>query len=393
MIWVLVAILAASAAMSILWPLSRGRQTLARSELERGFYEAQLAEIERDRARGLIGEAEAEAARAEAARRLIAAAPQEDASQEGGSGRAGARRRVAAVIAIVGVPLASIGFYIALGQPAMPDRPLEARLNAPPGKIELVAAVAKIERHLARKPDDGRGWQILAPVYLRMGRFDDAARAWANAIRTLGSSPIRETAHGEALVFAAKGKVTPAAAKAFERALKLDPKFAQARFYTGLEASQSGKPAEAHRIWSELVADAPKGARWAATIRGRIAELEKQNPQLAASGPGHAKSEPARRDSAKPAAGPRSEAGKIIAALPKQERQAAIRAMVDKLADRLGDSSRDARGWIMLIRAYTVLQDKDKARAALAKARTIFADDSKTLESINAQAKQLGLEG
>lgn len=400
MIWVLILILSAAAAMSILWPLSRGRDVPARGEVERSFYDAQVSEIERDKARGLIGEAEAEGARAEAARRLIAALPHEDAPAKSSV----FTRRVAAVVAIVGVPLVSIGFYLGVGHPAMPDRPLEARLNAPPDKIELVAAVARIERHLANKPEDGRGWQIIAPVYLRMSRYDDAAKAWANAIRALGSSPVRETAQGEALVFAAKGKVTPEAAQAFERALKLDPKFAQARFYAGLQAQQTARPAEAHRIWSELVADAPKNASWAATIRGRIAELEKANPQLASAKPAAPpvapdKPGPARQPASatpkadQPVSGPQSEAGKAIASLPKDQQQAAIQAMVDSLAERLGDNSRDARGWIMLIRAYTVLEDRDKARAALARARGIFADDAKTLGDINAQAKQLGLEG
>ncbi len=69
-------------------------------------------------------------------------------------------------------------------------------------------AVQRVEAHLVSHPDDGRGYEIVAPIYLETGRFDDAVRAFGEALRILGVTPQREGAYGLALVMAADGVVT-----------------------------------------------------------------------------------------------------------------------------------------------------------------------------------------
>ena len=69
-----------------------------------------------------------------------------------------------------------------------------------------------------------------------------------------------------------------------------------------------------------------------------------------------------------------------------------INAMVSGLAARLKADPHDGEGWQRLIRAYTVLGDKDKAKAALATARKTFAGDAATLAPIDAEAKELKLD-
>ena len=364
MIWIAIALMTALAALSVLMPLARGGGSRRGGDANRAFYETQMAELERDRERGLLGGDEYAAAKAEAARRLISShdAPPSDA------GPLLWRRRVAALVGLIATPALALGIYGVLGQPALQDRPLQARLSAPPDRIELVAAVAKIEKHLRRNPNDGNGWQVIAPVYTRMRRYSDAAQAWQNAIRLLGPAPNRFGALGEALVFANKGVVNDQALAAFAQALKLDPDHNQALFFTGLAAQQSGANQRAREIWSKLIARAPKGAPWVKSLQQRVAELD-----------------------AAPEKGPPSNAGKAIAALPVGERAAAIRGMVDGLAARLRENGKDIDGWMMLVRAYMVLKQPGKAREALRMARQNFAGEEAALRRLDEHAKALGV--
>ena len=60
--------------------------------------------------------------------------------------------------------------------------------------------MAQVEAHLESNPDDGRGWEVVAPVYLRLGRFEDAVKARRNALRLIGANADREADLGEALI-------------------------------------------------------------------------------------------------------------------------------------------------------------------------------------------------
>ena len=131
--------------------------------------------------------------------------------------------------------------------------------------------VAKVEDHVAHNPKDGRAWEVLAPVYMRVGRFDDAVRAWSNVIALNGSNAEREANFGEAMVAAANGVVTGDAKAAFDRALALDKQNVMARFYMGMAADQDGRRADAEKIWGELLASAPPGAPWIEVVRHALA--------------------------------------------------------------------------------------------------------------------------
>ena len=156
--------------------------------------------------------------------------------------------------------------YLALGSPQLPGEPLATRLRAPNENRPIESLIAQVENHVEQNPNDGRGWEVLAPVYMRLGRFDDAVRAWRNVIRLNGSNATREADFGEAQVAAANGVVTADAKAAFERALALDGKNVMARFYMGMAADQDGRRADADKIWRELFAERAAGR---ALDRGR----------------------------------------------------------------------------------------------------------------------------
>lgn len=258
--WFLLAAMTGAAIFSALWPLSLRRQVgLSANAADIAVYRDQLAEIKRDRSRGLIAEPEAEAARVEIARRLIGVSKEEAGRKlNGGSLQ---RRRAAAMLQLGGIPLIAILLYLSLGHPELPSA-IPSRLTVSPSNVDVAALVARVENHLAEKPDDGRGWELLAPVYLRSGRTADAVNARKSALRLLGETAERQTNLGEAIVADANGVVTAEALVAFERAISLDEKQPKARFFLGLAAEQDGRRDDAEKIWQALVTNAPADATW-----------------------------------------------------------------------------------------------------------------------------------
>ena len=372
LLWIAFSLMTGAAILAVLWPLRTGAAAPAAStaEADLAVYRDQLAEIERDRATGLIAPAEGEAARTEVARRILRATA-ERASEAEASGE-GRRRRVVAVVALLGVPLLAGGLYLSLGSPLYPPQPLAQRLEAQPNPSDIAILIRKVESHLEANPNDGRGYEVVAPIYARIGRLDDAARAWANAIRLLGPSAQRETGLGEALTAQAGGVVTAEAKAAFEAALVADPQDPKAQYFLGLAAEQDGQKAQAAARWSALVAQSPPDAPWLGLLREALTRVGAPVP-APASGPG---------------------AADVAAAesLTPEQREAMVRGMVERLEARLAQQGDDIEGWLRLMRAWTVLGQQDKAKTAAGQARTHFASDTAALGRIDALARELGLE-
>src|SRR5499433_2186046 len=272
-LWFGLALMTAAAILAVLWPLAR-RASPWRSGSDVAIYRDQLDEIERDRAAGLIEDNEAASAQVEVSRRLIAAADAQSAPPSDVPS-ASWRRRAVAIVALVLLPLGATGLYLALGSPLLPDQPLAPRLAAARGNQSVETLITQVEAHLERNPDDGRGWEVIAPVYLGLGRFDDAVKARRNALRLNGTTAEREAAFGEALVFAANGLVTAEAKAAFERAVALDANGVQARYFLGLAAEQDGDRAQAAAIWRALIEGAPADAPWIDFVRNALARVER----------------------------------------------------------------------------------------------------------------------
>jgi cytochrome c-type biogenesis protein CcmH len=376
-LWFALALMTAAAVFAVLWPLAR-REGKLRSGSDLAVYRDQLDEVERDQAAGLIGPVEAGAARVEISRRLIAAAEaQAEVSRSAAS--AAWRRRAVAVAALIGLPIGAAGLYLALGSPSVPDQPLASRLAAAGAGQSVDALIAQVESHLERNPGDGRGWEVIAPVYLRLGRFDDAVKARRNALRLNGRTAEREALLGEALVFAANGVVTAEAKVAFENALALDAAHLQARYFLGLAAEQDGNRAQAAAIWRALMAAAPPDAPWLDFVRTALARVEGAGASGASTGAA--------------GSGPSEEQIAAASDLSGEQRSAMIRGMLERLSERLQRDGSDVQGWLRLVRSYMVLGEPDKARAAIADARRALAGDEAKLRQLDEFVKGLGLEG
>ncbi len=268
--WFMLALMTGAAVFSVLWPLSRRRsKAVSANGADIAVYRDQLAEIKNDQMRGLIAEPEAEAARTEIERSLMAAA--KNAPEQGDSSLT--RRRVAAIAALAGIPAAALLLYLSVGSPELPSvTPSDRAIS--PTHPDIAMLLARVENHLAENPDDGRGWELLAPLYLRMGRTEDAVKARGNALRLLGETADRQADLGEALVADANGVVTANARAAFDRAIALDGKQPKARFFLGLAAEQDGRKDDAERIWRDLAANAPADAAYLPAVRAAIERLK-----------------------------------------------------------------------------------------------------------------------
>ncbi|MBB3565136.1 cytochrome c-type biogenesis protein CcmH, partial [Rhizobium sp. BK512] len=237
-IWVLFAVITTAATAILLHPLSTGRKT-ASSKADAGkVYRDQLLELDEDIAFGRISPDQYELAKAETARRLFKAADNDRPAQTPQRSDRWLKHGIA-----VFLPVLSIALYVSLGSPDIPSRPLATRL-AEPGE-DLAILVKKMENHLAERPEDGRGWDIIAPVYLKMGRVDDAAKAYRTALRLDGANVRRLEGLSETLMATSNGTVTAEVLDELKQVLSLEPNNPRARFYIALSMEQAGQPEEA----------------------------------------------------------------------------------------------------------------------------------------------------
>ena len=363
--WIAVAVLTVAAAYALLLPLFRSDAGEAReAEPAVAVFADQLAEIDREEERGLLPPGEAEAARREVARRLLRASRAETALD-----RAPWRRRVAAVAVAALVPVVGFGVYAAIGEPDERDRPLALRANeAPAADMTIEGMLAQVEARLAEAPDDGVGWGVIAPIYLALGRFEEAANAFDKAIALDGASASRYVGLGESLMLAAGGTVSIRAEAAFERALAMEPEALKPRVFLAIAARQRGDAEEALQRWALLVEGATGGEPWAPLARREMAALGR----------------PAPRPPPAPAA--------VAAGAPAGGTDAMIAAMVGRLSTRLMESGGTADEWVQLIRSHLVLGDAGSAREALTAGLADLAADPAALEALRAGAAELGVD-
>jgi cytochrome c-type biogenesis protein CcmH len=356
LIWPVAAAMTALVVAVLAIPAFRSGAARERLDFDKAIFADQLAELERDVGRGLIGRSEADAAANEIKRRLLVASKAD--------GREPWQAPRAAGLALLVLPLLSLPIYWKIGSPALQDVPLAARLAAAEQSDDIEAQLAKVELYLKDHPRDAKGWELLIPAYMQMGRYGDAAAAIAKKMEAAGSNPEDLANYAEALAFESKGMVPAEAVRALDVALKLDPKMPKARYYRALALKQEGKAGEAKAAFEALLADAPPDAPWRGAVVTELARPPSLSQEQIAAGQ----------------------------AMKPDDRTAMIRSMVDGLEQKLGATSEDLEGWSKLIRARSVLGEMDKAKAAYARALAIFKAKPEAVASLNALAQELNVQ-
>lgn len=270
MIWLFFALLIGFALVLTLPPLLRQPKDTGRAT-DLAVYRDQLKELDSDLERGLISTAEAEAARNEIKRRILATSEPQSQS------RVVAASRPAAIGIGLVVVAASLGVYLALGRPNLPSRFYDAKAEQDASGNQMLAEINGMVERLAAKlktqPNDPKGWRMLGWSYVQLGRVKEGIDALARAVTLDPDNAALRSQYGEALVQDADGTVTPDALTAFDEALKRDPKDPRARFYKGLSLVQAGKDKEAFDLWIQIIRDAPADADWLPGLRAQAQEL------------------------------------------------------------------------------------------------------------------------
>jgi cytochrome c-type biogenesis protein CcmH len=415
-LWLILTVLTAAAALIVAAPFLFRSAGAGEAAASINVYKDQLAEVERDQAQGLIEEAEAASARVEIERRILAAGKGETAPAE----RIAPNwqyRMVTGVASIV--VLGSVGLYASLGRPELSSAPPHAQsawaqqtavtANAAPqgqatpaadGKQvegDVSAVVKRLEERLEANPNDADGWRVLGWSYDNTGRYKDAVTAYGRAVELQKDNAVLRAIYGETQVKAAEGVVTQAALATFEDVLAINPNDERARFFKGVAKEQRGDSQGAIDEWLELYKIAPADAEWTGDLRIRIEETAQKagidvSAKLAEVKPAPAATAQAPSGPAHPGAvGPSAADIESAKQLSEQDRQAMVSGMVDRLAGRLETSPKDPDGWIMLIRSRMAMNDAEKARAALEKAKTVFADEPETQQRIVQAAQAMGI--
>ena len=356
----LLALLAFVTLAAIVAPLLRSSRTAPNpSDFGQAVYRDQLRELDRDIARGLVGETEAGTARTEIQRRLIAAA--KETAEPARLSRSPAFAVVIAVIAGGG----SVAAYLSLGQPGMPDNPFSGRepqAAQPAAPSSMQRSADALAAKLRQNPNDGEGWLLYGRTLAMLTRWDAAAGAYAHAIALGRNSPDVLADHAETLTMQAGGTVTPAAEAGFKQALQADAGNIVARYYLAEAALQAGEPRKTIDMLLSLLTDLPPDMPARQRIVLRLADAAK-----AAGVP-----MPALPPGTEPTPKPDAE---MASDMPDDQREAMIRGMVAKLAAKQEADPSNLDGWLRLGRAYAVLHDEDKAIAAFDKAAALRPDD------------------
>lgn len=370
--WLLAGALVLLIVLFTLAPMMRKAEAADSLAFARAFYRERESELKAQLEAGEIDQAAFDAALAEQGRRLIALAktsPDNKTSPDyvSGSGSVTLRKGAAALM-LLGVPLLGAGLYLKQGHPGMPDAPLASRQVAPKD-FDIATAIEKIEAHLAKNPDDGRGFEVVAPVYMKAERYADAVRAYRRIIALLGADAQRQADLGEALVALSSGMISAEARQAFEAALRLEVDMPKARYYLAMAWEQDGKTGDAIKALEKLRDDLAEGPARLRVISD-LARLKGEAP------PPMAPSVDA-------------QAAKSLAELPEKERAQAIASMVDGLEQRLFSQGGAPEDWQKLIRARLVLGQKDRASAALEKAKVALKDKPEAAGLLEALANTL----
>ncbi|TDE40835.1 c-type cytochrome biogenesis protein CcmI [Antarcticimicrobium sediminis] len=408
--WIITSAMAVAAAALLVLALLRARGGAGpAAAYDLRVYRDQLKEVDRDLARGVIGEADAERIRAEVSRRILAADAATHKTQ-GGSGQPQAATVVTAVAMAVLVLAGSALIYRSLGAPGYGDLGLKHRLamaeearrtrpdqsaaeaglpTQPPRQIEesYKALIDQLRTTVAARPDDAQGHDLLAQHEANSGNFQAAYQAKEQVLKIKGNAASAQdfSDYAELLIMAAGGYVSPQAEAALAGALERDRSNGPARYYWGAMMAQTGRSDIAFRIWEETLRAGPPDAYWIEPIRAQIEQM------AATAGIEYTLSPAA--GSAPMLAGPNSDDVAAAADMTAEGRQDMIRGMVDRLSERLASEGGSPAEWARLIGALGVLGDTERASAIYDEAKQTFAKDAAALQQIEGAAQKAGIGG
>jgi cytochrome c-type biogenesis protein CcmH len=250
---------------------------LERKETNIAVYRDQLQELNADLQNGIIGKEQFEQDTEEIQRRLL-----EDTSFDTEKVKAtSARNRSTAYVLALGIPLIAVVFYLKVGSPqgitsaatSAPETVGMASGNRSQQQIE--ANVQKLADKLKANPSDAAGWVMLARSYNSMGRFGEAAGAYAKATELNPNDADLWAEYAFVTAMANDRKLDGKALELIKHALKVDPDNAKALQLSGSAAFEAGDYKKAIELWQRVLVKVQPGSEEAQAITERIDEAKK----------------------------------------------------------------------------------------------------------------------
>jgi cytochrome c-type biogenesis protein CcmH len=400
--WTLTAALVAFIALLFVLALVRRQPQAAApaAAYDVQVYRDQLRDLDRDLARGVMGNDEAERTRIEISRRMLEA----DRTAQKAVAPSDAPRpaTTAVLLGLAAVMGGSFGLYQWLGSAGYPDQPIAERFamadelyGSRPSQDDAEKAAAaqrgplptpepqfaelmeRLRKAVADRPNDVQGLELLARNEANMGNFRAGWEAQRRLIALRGDAATAAdyAQLGEYLTVAAGGLVTKDAEAAFAAALEKDPRDALSRYYIGLMMAQNARGDRAFRVWDAMLRDGTPEGPWMAPIRANIEQLawiagetRYQMPQAGGRGP-------------------TAEDMQAAAQMTPEERQQMIRGMVEQLNDRLASEGGPATEWAKLISSLRMLGDEERAQNIWTEAQGRFAEAPDDLALIRQAAE------
>lgn len=385
--------------VAIVRPFWRNTHADGNQNTDMAIYRDQLSEVERDLARGVLDETEAERTRTEISRRLLTAdadarANNIDAPRE--------TNRAVAIFVAVGLGSATVGLYAALGAPGYRDVPRDLRIAAGeerrenrPSQLDAEALVpiddtlddfdeATRELILTRRaatferPGDAPAWVILAQTEAAIGQYHRATRAAEQAIVVAGENADIDD-HVRLLdlmVAGTQGYVSPEAEIVALNILRNNPENVPAQYYAGLMYAQNDRPDRAFALWRQVIENSPQGTlHWSFTA----SQIDQVAAQL-----GIDYALPDQR-------GPTAQDLEAAEDMSLEDRQVMIQGMVTSLAERLATEGGPPQDWARLITSLMAIDQPEAAAVVLGEAEEIFGADLQAVNVLRRAAQEAGL--
>jgi len=255
----------------VVWPLWRRADNtesvrLSHKQLNTAIYRDQMAEMERDRALGMISQEDYDQALVELQRRML-----EDTADgaDGSNAAVSAAPNRAQLIALGGfVAVGAILTYMAIGNPlALNPPPPQERGHA--GGDQIAQMIASMAAKLEKEPDNHRGWAMLARSYKVMERFPEAVAAYARTGPMLDTSAELLVDYADALAVVEQG-FSPKVLELVDKALKLEPTNMQGLWLRGTAAFEAEQYDKAIANWELLLKQLTHGSEEYTMIKNNI---------------------------------------------------------------------------------------------------------------------------
>ena len=260
-------IAAAAAALVVAWllrPFFSGgqRDALSRNAVNVAVYRDQLRELDADRAAGTLAQEDYARARAELEARLLRDVGEAEAAP------ARSRGTLAAAVVAAAVPLLGFAVYVLIGNPAAIERGEALH----PSAAQVEAMVERLAARLRENPEDAEGWRLLGRSNAVLGRYAEAADAYARAAARAPRDAQLLADLADVLAMARGQTLQGEPEKLVLRALELEPNNLKALALAGTAAYERRDFAAAAAFWERMLAHVAPGSEDARSIRDNIAE-------------------------------------------------------------------------------------------------------------------------